>query len=142
MPHAELISELRASRRWVTFMAWLAILLIGLWCLFTAYFWLATALMKGTIAGRFDRAWMGWYYKGFFIQLTLLAYAGIVPFIHLLRYAHSLGDLKEDSLVGLEHSLQLHRTFWTQTSYLAWGMVWLLTYLLGVATLGVVLHWQ
>ncbi|HAZ66142.1 MAG TPA: hypothetical protein DCY41_05215, partial [Opitutae bacterium] len=81
-------------------------------------------------------------YKGFFVQLTLLAYAGIVPFIHLLRYAHSLGDLKDGSQVVLERSLKLHRTFWTQSSYLAWGMAWLLTYTLGVATLGVLLHWQ
>lgn len=123
-------------------MAILALLLIGLWCLLTTYFWVAVALMKGSISSKFDREWMAAYYTGFLIQLTFLAWAAILPFVSLMRYASSLGDLKDDSQVGLERALQLNRTFWKQSSYLAWGVAWLLVYLLGVATLGTVLHWQ
>ncbi len=123
-------------------MAILALLLVGLWCLYTTFFWAATLLMKDNISARFDREWMVWYYLGFFIQLTVLSYAAIVPFINLMRYANSLGHLKDGSEAGLERTMQLNRTFWTQSSYLAWGATWLLTYLIGVATLGTLLHWQ
>lgn len=142
MPHAELTSELRASRPWVLTMAWLGLFFIALWCLWTTSIWLAETLFKGGIFPKFDRNWMEWYYKGFFIQLTLYAFAAIIPFVNLLRYAMSLGALQDGLTTTLERSLQLNRTFWTHACYLAWGMAWLVVYMISIATLGVLLHWE
>lgn len=125
MPIQAATAELRSSRRWVMTMAILALILLGLWCLFTTAAWISPNAMP-----RYTGA-MRWYFLGFVAQLTLYAYAAIVPFANLLRYARSLLSLREGDREGLARAIGLNVLFWRQCSYLMWGMVWLLVYLLG-----------
>lgn len=125
MPIQAAIAELRSSRRWVTIMSVLAIILISLWVLlFTAIWFSPNAMPRYTGA-------MRWYLLGFVAQLTLYAYAAIFPFLNLDRYARSLRALGEDDREGLARVIELNVRFWRQCSYLMWGMAWLLTYLVG-----------
>lgn len=125
MPIQAAIAELRSSRRWVTIMSVLAIILISLWVLlFTAIWFRIDTISMYT-------AWKHWYFLGFTAQITLFAYAAIIPFINLNRYAESLRALGEDDREGLARVIELNVRFWRQCSYLMWGMAWLLVYLLG-----------
>lgn len=123
MPIQAAIAELRSSRRWVTTMAILAIILVSLWVLlFTAGWFRIDSIRIG------DR-WSQWFFLGFMAQVTLLAYAAIIPFLNLDRYARSLRALGEDDREGLARAIELNLRFWRQCSYLMWGMAWLLVYL-------------
>lgn len=127
------IAELRSSRRWVTTMAILAIILLSLWVIaFTATWFRPDALQM------YD-GWMQWFFLGFLAQVTLYAYAAVIPFLNLCRYARSLFALREGDPAGLERAIDLNIRFWRQCSYLMWGMAWLLTYLVGGSIIGTLL---
>ena len=122
MSIAAVSAELHASRRWVMFMAILALVLLGLWCLVATTAWFLPDVMPD------HRGWQRYFFLGFYGQLTLYVYAAIIPFVGLLRYARALGALKEGDRAGLIRAIELHGTFWRQCSLLMWGMVWLFVY--------------
>ena len=138
MSHAEIISELRASRRWVLIMAGLAFFFCSLWCLLAAAGWIEF-LMGVPFMPQEKTAWVKVLQAGFAVQLSLLAFASPIPFVTLWRYAKSLGQLKENDVAGLQRSLELSRTFWRRACYLGWGSAWLLVYLFGGGTLGLLI---
>ena len=117
-------AELHASRRWVLTMAILALVLLGFWCVVTTAAWV--------IPGVFPQqaGWEWYFFRGFFAQLTFLAYAAILPFLSLLRYARALAALGTADREVFARAVGLHGLFWRQCSWLMWGMVWLLAYAL------------
>ena len=127
------ITELRSSRRWVTTMAILAIILLSLWVIVFTAIWFRPDTL------RMYQGWMQAFFLGFMTQLTLYAYAAVIPFLNLCRYARSLFALGDGDREGLALAIDLNIRFWRQCSYLMWGMVWLLTYMVGGSIIGTLL---
>lgn len=124
MSPASLASELRASRPWVLTMAILALCFVALWCLLTLAVWF--------VPNNFPKDPIGLRYLfiGFFAQLTLFVGLAIFPFVLLFRYALALFALKDADDASLARAIDLNVRFWRQCSWLMWGAVWLLTYLI------------
>lgn len=138
MSRADLISELRASRGWCLTWAIVALVLCALWFLIAAAGWIEFSLGLLHLPEAPTR-WMEILRAGMMIQLSLVAFASPIPFINLLRHANSLGQLREGDEAGLLRALELNRTFWRQTCWLAWGVAWLLVYLFGGGMLGMLI---
>ncbi len=124
MSPASLASELRASRPWVLTMAILALCFVALWCLLTLAVWF--------VPNNFPKDPIGLRYLfiGFFAQLTLFVGLAIFPFVLLFRYALALFALKDADDASLARAIDLNVRFWRQCSWLMWGAVWLLAYLI------------
>lgn len=124
MSNAAATAELRASRPWVLTMSILALCFLALWCLFTLAVWFVpNNFPKNPIGLRY-------LFLGFFAQLTLFVGLAIFPFILLFRYALALFALKDADDASLARAIDLNVRFWRQCSWLMWGAVWLLTYLI------------
>jgi hypothetical protein len=124
MSNAAVTAELRASRPWVLTMSILALCFLALWCLFTLVVWFVpNNFPKNPIGLRY-------LFLGFFAQLTLFVGLAIFPFVLLFRYALALFALKDADDASLARALDLNVRFWRQCSWLMWGAVWLLAYLI------------
>lgn len=113
-------------------MAILAIILLSLWIIIFTATWFRVDTL------RMYEGWMQAYFLGFLAQLTLFAYAAVIPFLNLNRYSRCLLALREDDPTGLEQAIELNVRFWKQCSYLMWGAAWLLTYLIGGSIIGTI----
>ena len=124
MSPASLASELRASRPWVLTMAILTLCFVALWCLVTLAVWF--------VPNNFPKDPIGlrYLFLGFFAQLTLFVGLAIFPFVLLFRYALALFALKDADDASLARAIDLNVRFWRQCSWLMWGAVWLLAYLI------------
>jgi hypothetical protein len=124
MSNAAATAELRASRPWVLTMSILALCLLALWCLFTLAVWF--------VPNNFPKNPIGLRYLfiGFFAQLTLFVGLAIFPFVLLFRYALALFALKDADDASLARAIDLNVRLWRQCSWLMWGAVWLLAYLI------------
>jgi hypothetical protein len=124
MSNAAATAELRASRPWVLTMSILALCFLALWCLFTLAVWFVpNNFPKNPIGLRY-------LFLGFFAQLTLFVGLAIFPFVLLFRYALALFALKDADDASLARAIDLNVRFWRQCSWLMWGAVWLLAYLI------------
>ncbi len=124
MSNAAATAELRASRPWVLTMSILALCFLALWCLFTLAVWFVpNNFPKNPIGLRY-------LFLGFFAQLTLFVGLAIFPFVLLFRYALALFALKDADDASLTRAIDLNVRFWRQCSWLMWGAVWLLAYLI------------
>jgi hypothetical protein len=124
MSNAAATAELRASRPWVLTMSILALCFLALWCLFTLAVWF--------VPNNFPKDPIGlrYLFLGFFAQLTLFVGLAIFPFVLLFRYALALFALKDADDASLARAIDLNVRFWRQCSWLMWGAVWLLAYLI------------
>jgi len=124
MSTAAVTAELRASRPWVLTMSILALCFLALWCLFALAVWFVpNNFPKNPIGLRY-------LFLGFFAQLTLFVGLAIFPFVLLFRYALALFALKDADDASLARAIDLNVRFWRQCSWLMWGAVWLLAYLI------------
>ncbi len=124
MSPASLASELRASRPWVLTMAILTLCFVALWCLVTLAVWF--------VPNNFPKDPIGLRYLfiGFFAQLTVFAWLAFIPLRLLMHFAFALFTLKDDDGASVARAIDLNVRLWRQCSWLMWGAVWLLAYLI------------
>lgn len=139
MYHAELTSELRASRGWVLTMAILALAFCALWCLMVVAGWVMVLSGKTLVPPLDGPGWASTLQSTWMAQLCLVILASPIAFVSLLRYANSLGELRDGDEASLLRALELNRTFWRQACWLGWGAAWLVVYLFGGGMLGMLL---
>lgn len=125
MSTAAVTAELRASRPWVLTMSILALCFLAVWFIYIFFMWyfLAPCLPEDPIT-------LQYLFVGFFAQLTLFVGLAIFPFVLLFRYALALFALKDADDASLARAIDLNVRFWRQCSWLMWGAVWLLAYLI------------
>lgn len=139
MSRAELTSELRASRGWCLTWAIVALVFCALWCLMVVAGWVMVLSGKTLQPAHHGPGWMETLQTTWALQLSLVILASPIPFISLLRYADSLGEMRDGDEAVLLRALELNRTFWRQASWLAWGVAWLVIYFFGGGTLGLLI---
>lgn len=139
MSRADLISELRASRGWVMTWAIIGLFFCALWCLMVVAGCIMVLSGDVLLPPREEPSWVNTLQVTWTLQLCLVILGSPIPFVSLLRYAGSLGDLREGDEASLLRALGRNRTFWRQARWLGWGAAWLIIYLFGGGTLGLLI---